>query len=326
MQYLLLAAALATAVPVGAQEISPWRYVHPRAQFVAGLEWGRIAGSEFIRQIKRDMSGAGVTRSGNTDALDAVESVLISGPAPDRGRDWSKSGGLILVRTRIAADRLVQQFATAGVRTQNYNGVPVFIPAKGDSAEMRIAVLGPRHLLAGDWASLRSVITRGVDPPETPLVTRARALAAAHDIWAVGEGLPDAAAMELGVSVGARADISLRFTTAEPEKAAAFAAALQMMAASTGGARGLQVEMAGASVSVRASFTAADLKGGLEAAGRQMAAKMGGMMTGQAGSGETAAPAAAPARPAQPEVPPEKQVIRIHGLEGGVREIPMTPK
>jgi hypothetical protein len=133
--------------------------------------------------------------------------------------------------------------------------------------------------------------------------------------------------MALAINLHRNADLMLDLDAQDAQHAAAFAAAAQMMLNSQSvKMSALKVATTGNSVRMSTSITPEQIKAGMQQFG-QSAAKgfdLGGFggLLGMPG----AKPASPPASAEEPPLPPEKNVIKIYGLEDGVREIPVEPR
>lgn len=303
---------------------SPWQYIHPDAVVIGGVEWHKASQSPFLRDLKRELGPAlKISTKGDPAMIDALEALYFSAAdVPDRA-EMKDTRGLALVRMRTNLEPLIKAAMKGKARRQNYNGIYVLIPER--DKEWRVAILDERHALMGDWQSLRTVLNRKADTEETPLVARARELAATTDLWFVVGDVGQAAqknpmlaevrGVDAALSLGARAELTLQLATETPEKASALATALHMM---TGALptrpKSLNISAVASLVRITASSTADEVTSAFSTFGDRIKATVK-----TASSGAEARPV--PMR--KPEPQPEKQVIRIYGLEEGVREIPL---
>jgi hypothetical protein len=303
---------------------SPWQYIHPNAKVIGGIEWHKASQSPFLRELKRELgSSLRFSQQGDPAAMDALEAIYFSAADVPDGTDMKDTSGVALVRARSTLEPFLKSLSKGKTRRQNYNGIEVIIPERNKSADWRVAILDSRHALMGDWPSLRAVLNRTSAPEDTPLVTRAKQLAASADMWfAVNDPgasarknpmLAEVRGIDGAISLGTRAEFTVQLTTDTPEKAAALATALQMMAgALPGRPKSLAVNVTEATVRITASTTAAEIRAAAGAFEQRIK---------QSVQASAAVPARMPVR--EPELPPEKQVVRIYGLDEGVREIPL---
>ncbi|HET8549315.1 MAG TPA: hypothetical protein VFL57_14985 [Bryobacteraceae bacterium] len=303
---------------------SPWQYVHPNAVIVGGIEWHKASQSPFLRELKRELgSSLKVTQHGDPAAMDAIDAIYFSAADLPDGTDMKDTSGLALVRVRSSLEPLLKSFGKGRARRQNYNGIELVIPQGGRSADWRIAILDNRHALMGDWPSLRAALNRTSPAAETPLIMRAKLLAANADLWFAidkpGTAVPgnpmlaDVRGVDATVSFANRAELMLQLVTEAPEKAAGLAAALNLMtSALPARPKSLSITAAEATVRIAATTTAADIRAAAAAFEQRIKSTV-----------QVSTATARPGVRREPELPPEKQVIRIHGLEEGVREIPL---
>jgi hypothetical protein len=292
---------------------------------IGGIEWHKASQSPFLRDLKNPLgSKLKISQKGDPAAMDSVDAIYFSAADMPGGTEMKDTSGLALVRVRSTLEPLLTSLGKGKPRRQNYNGIPVIIPERDKSVDWRIAILDSRHALMGDWPSLRAVLNRTTAPADTALVTRAKQLSANGDLWFVADQpgasaaknpmLAEVRGIDAAVSLGSRAELILQLATDSPEKAAALATALQMMTgAFPGRPKSLTISTADTIVRIAASTTASEIRAAVGAFEQRM------KQTVQASA---AAPARVPARDSA--MPPEKQVIRIYGLDEGVREIPLT--
>ena len=327
------AALLLVCLPAVAQTEppSPWQFIHPGAEFIVGANVHTLAASPFIAELKREFRSSKVT--GNTEIFDDIDFVLLSAPASKAGT----SQGLAFVRTRTSATKLLESASLPPLRKQTYNDYTVLMPKTGDSTELRVALLDQRHLLFGDWASLRAVLQPARKSAEGGLLERAQVLYTTADLWLVadtskatgsGNNLLDAVrGAEATIILARQARLQLALTTETPEKAAGIGAMISLLTEGVGNSFPVpQVKTSGNRVEVALAVTAAQLRGASERFGRQLVARAGAAFGLQGAAEQDATPTATArvAPPVEPVLPPEKQVVRIHGLDEGVREIPLV--
>jgi hypothetical protein len=301
---------------------SPWQYIHPDAAVIGGVEWHKASESPFLRDLKRELGPSlKFTTKGDAGMSDALEAIYFSAADVPDGTDMKDTRGVALVRMRTTLEPLIRAAMKGKARRQNYNGIYVLIPERDN--EWRVAILDDRHALMGDWPSLRAVLNRKSQPEDTPLLIRARQLAATTDLWVVvndpGKSvqknpmLAEVRGVDAALSLGARAELVVQLATDAPEKAAALATALHMMSSTLPSRpKSLNISSVDSLVRITASSTASEVTTAFSAFGDRFKTAAG-----------TAPGQPRPVAMRQPEPPPEKQIIRIYGLEEGVREIPL---
>ena len=190
-------------------------------------------------------------------------------------------------------------------------------------------------ILVGDRQSVTLAIrNRFHTANDTELARRALATSETANIWMVFDAPADIGTsspmlqglkrMALAVNLHRNADLVMDLDAQDARHAAAFAATAQMMLNSQSVKMGaLNVATTGNSVRMSTSISPEQVRAGMQQFGQNVAKSFdlrgfGGML-GVPG----AAPAAAPAPVEEPPLPPEKNVIKIYGLDDGVREIPV---
>jgi hypothetical protein len=299
--FVCAVAASATDAP---DTFEAWRYIHPRASFIAGFDWRKTAGSEFARALKQQFSEGTATMKSTTDFVESFESVLISGPTPKPGPMRTREG-LLVMRGRFNLAKLRKSAAQQGGRSQRYDGIELLT-----SERVSIAVLDEFTLLAGDRASVTETLrARNRVDLETTLMARAREVGGTANAWIVASGIEGVTGLTAAVNIKRNADIDIKVQSNEPNKLLP----LMTMAA----AMQLKVVPEGNSVRMTGSFTPEQIRSTVRTMGEQMLAKL-------TGGAPTAAHAAPPPPVEEPPLPPEKQVVKIYGLDDGVREVPLN--
>lgn len=298
------------APSTAAGDAAPWRFVHPNAKALIGVNWRAMAASPLSATIRKQIPGS---QTEGMEFVEQLDRLLLSSPGP-ASAGQKDAPFLVLLEGRFNLVDLRQRAAEEGARDSAYKLVEVLSPR--DASEPSIAILGPHEILLGDRQSVTMAIDRrNALPGNNPLFERAAELAAANEIWAVFATPPRAVSADKFAAMPFTADIEslegglslkeggvrLRLNAKSPGAAKTLAANVQAMlnlVASRNGAadalRDLDVAIDGASVRLA-----------LHVDPRQWAP-----------------PAPAVAKAAAPPRPPERQVIRIYGLDEGVREIP----
>lgn len=310
-------------------------FVHPKATFIAGLSWQSVKNSEFAQVVRHDLSGKS-TPSGDVDFIDRLDFALLSAPEPVAGGSPAPIRSMLAVlRGKFDLVRLHSMAAKEGARAQTYNDVELLSP-KDDSAV--VAIVDPMTLLIGDRQSVTLAIrSRFRQAGDSELLRRALAASENANIWMVFDAPPDIGAgapmldglkrMTLAVNLRRNADLVLDLDAQDAQHASAFAAAAQMMVNAPNVKMGaLKVVPSGSSVRMSASISPEQLKAGAQQFAQGVAQSVNvGAFAGLLGM-QAAKPRTTQAAVEEPPLPPEKNVIKIYGLDEGVREIPVEPK
>ncbi len=330
----LAAFALLLASGACAQD-DPWAFVHPKATFIAGLNWQAVKNSEFAQAIRRDMASK-TAGSEDMDFIDRLDFALLSVPEPAPGVPASTSKSVLAVlRGKFDLVKLHAMAAREGAKGQTYNDVELLSPSKDDAAVL--AIIDPMTLVVGDRQSVTLAIRgRFHMASDSEIVRRALATSETGNIWMVFDAPADLGTsapmlqglkrMALAVNLHRNADLVMDLDAQDAQHASAFAAATQMMINSQNVKMGsLKVQATGNSVRMSTTVTPEQVTAGARQFGQGFAkgfdvGGFGGLL------GMHSAKAAAPAPAEEPPLPPEKNVIKIYGLEDGVREIPVEPR
>jgi hypothetical protein len=327
-------AALALFLTVGAfAQDDPWAFVHPQATFIGGVSWQSVKNSEFARILSQDLKGKG-SISGEIDFIDRLDFALISVPELTPGASKSM---LIVFRGKFDLVKLHATAAKEGAKSQTYNDVELLSPSKDDSAV--VAIIDPTTLLIGDRQSVTlGIRNRFHQVNDSELMKRALATSEKASIWMVFDAPPSMGSsspmlqglsrMGLAVNLHRNADLVVDLDAQDAQHAGAFAAAAQMML-NTQSVKmaALKVATSGNSVRLSTTITPEQVRAQMQQVGQNVAKSFdlggfGGLLAAK-GAGPNAA---TPAPVEEAPLPPEKNVVKIYGLDDGVREVPLSPK
>lgn len=361
--FLLALTPLAPAAPtLGASEPVAWRFAHPEAQVLAGVDFRMLAASPDGQQLRAQFAAAL-----GAPLLAQAERLLLSSVMDSSGRRADVlvlSGSFTLAELRKLAMR-------EGARMIPYKGLEIAAPPGAAAADPHLAwVTGPgagTTVLIGTRPGIQAAAERARAHVESlasvnPLFARARELAPRYAVWVSCETVPG--------GVGPKS-LDPLVEGGESGQVNGFDLALDLAAApalsvwfraDTEAAAELALRHLQAGVAARESFLLApwlaELKGTLEESTLALGAPLApGAVATRVGSLLAAfalpldarpAPAAsahpavavrakvdasvpmtgvAPltgqtAAPAQPPAPPKKLVVRIEGLDDGPKEVP----
>jgi len=281
-----------------------WRLVSPEATALVGVDWEHLKSSAFAEAIQDELTGDGGLGFPQLDCLKDARQILISSPSL-----------LAAAAGNFPAETLRQEADRAGIRRSVYHDVEIWITPGKET--LSIARLSDDLILLGRVKDLQSAIDRSVaeDAKYSPLLARA-AHYAHDDFWVVASRLPDflasrfipieaeADAFEAGVSLQSGLRLSALFSADSEDGAIELAEALKETISSLPpAAQGIQVSIDQMTVHVDLGLTPAQFLAALRLPAHSVAAA------------EAAAKPVPAAKPAGP------QVIRIYGLEDGLREI-----
>ena len=195
---LMLSAAAQTAPPAGMPKA--WRLVHPDAVVLVGVDVRSIRQSAAGKSLDKSLSqvSLGLMSLPAMQFLRDIDQVLIS--APDEKKtapvnqavktpgNMAKSAALIILTGHFPAGHL--QSLLRGP-SHAYNGVEVYASSPG-GVNSGIALLNENTLLMGDANSIHGAIDRSQrsNRSPSPLLVRAASLAAGNDLWVLATALP----------------------------------------------------------------------------------------------------------------------------------------
>jgi hypothetical protein len=359
---LVAMSGLLAAAPAGQQPgmgDDPWRFVHPQAKWILGVDWARARNSAAAQILKRQFAGAEsqVKTSGfGLSAVVSLDRIIASGISMDAAGGEAPQGLVVAIEGKL--DRgLLRKELPPGTAVEKFLGADLYVPPKANPKEPLLAVVGDSLMLMGERAALKLILSGKGGARDADLYGRAARLASSSDIWMVASTPPDSPVkgqqdllsnlkqVELGVSLqeGLRLTALLAADSAESAQNLAglmqFAGAFGGDDAASAWMRRLQVKMKGEELAMTLDIPAKELEEGIEA-GKGMVMQAGRQALD---SWLGAEPGAAPAgiRPAArgtgiagnaggvvtlPAAEPEPKVrtIRITGAEEGPKEIQYT--
>jgi hypothetical protein len=339
----------------------PWRFVHPRATWIAGVDWGRAKNSAAGQILQRQLEGAKdkVTSAGlGLGALDSVERILLSGVSMQNADKAAPEEFVVAIEGKIDRAKLKKELPP-GTAVEKFRGADLFVPPKADPKDPLVAVVSDSLMLMGGRNALQLVLSGKGGAQDADLAGRAARLAGESEMWMAAAAPPreqpaenrppdpfqDLERLELGVSLreGLRLAASL---TAESEQSAQGLAGFLQLAGVMGGddaaavwLRRLQVKQKGKDLALLLDVPVKDLERGIEAG--KAAVQQAGLQALETALGGGAAqwpeglrpavkstgareagPAAAVLAAKAPE--PKVRTIRIVGAEDGPKEIQYT--
>lgn len=325
-----------------------WRFVHPNAKALIGIDVQKIrtshAAEAMAAQWQSMVTAMPFTLPG-TDLIKSIDRVVVSSPGRNEKNPDEESPLLIAVSGKFEPGKLRQMLLKSGSKPQTFNSVTIYRPQDSASQDLGFVVLNSQTLLIGDVKSLWAAIERVErDPAAAPagIVERARDLDVAYDFWAVlltppssigGDRFPlldvagDLTGLEAGIAVrdGLVFDVNLHAISepAAKEMADQFSKLIHLAAKD----RENHPEWAGLDRKVKVVVEHSDVHFAMRFDNKDVTRMAKAMDDGRARRQQLAAKAAPlPEKPIEvPKAPEGPQVIRIEGLEGGPREIPYKP-
>lgn len=313
---LLVVFAATASLALAESHPAWWSWASPEATALVGIRWDAVKQSPFAGAIGAELSGSGLGLP-DLNCLHRAQRLLISSPAL-----------LAVASGDFPAAALQQEAADKGFKRELYRNVVLYLPASEQA--LGVAQIDEHIILMAARKTLESAIDRSASDSRlySPLLANAARYAQSGDLWVVARHLPDplanvfvpidspALGFEGSVNLQNGLDVEASFDTVSPEVAQAMAEGLRQAAPSLPAiARDLKVTADGIRVVIALEASAARLNAELR--------------EGEGSAPAVPAPAPEPPKPAEPPKPvepPKPQVIRIFGLDEGVREIPFPPK
>ncbi len=343
----LLLLMLAPAFANAQTDPALWRFIHPNAKALISIDWRRLSHSHvgnMLREKWIDIDGPAIP---GIEFLDDVDRFVISSPGRDPAAEPSEPQMLIVARGHFDPAKVRRVLLAHGAKAQMFNSIAVYRPQAKGSKDMAFVVLDAQTIVIGDARSVFQGLDQNrASSDASPIAARATELDSTYDVWAMIQGTGAMAgnrltemfsggalgaepqSFEAGVSVrnGLVADIHLVLPTEAAAKnmAAELSRLFKAVVKDKAGEpaileleKKLKIGSDGAIAKISLHLTPQEL----EKNARVFAA-----------SHKAAAPApVAGIRPVLSPIPapppkPEKSVIRIEGLDEGIREIPYKPE
>ncbi len=337
MCLLRFSAIFALAAVAGWADYYPssWKYTDPDAKRLIGVDWREVGKSGYADAVGLQFTKPGPFPLPALDFLSGAVYVLAtSDPGPP----------LVIVTGEFDLGMLRKKAAQAGLKAERYRTVETFLTSRDDI--LGLAVVTDRVILFGGRNALHAAIERGQstqEPTYNPLLANGSRLTESSDFWLISARGADAFVNEFLPLDGVRADVaamqasfSIRhgleahammttYSSGDAEKSADTLRTQFAAFASRGGA----VTVTTDNTMVRLELSMKDSASPAIAL-VDPAVLPGGTIVVNHGKGtENVTVAATPitmeARVKPAEKAPEKQVIRIYGLDEGTREIPAPP-
>lgn len=341
--YFICGLAALSPAAIGQTDAALWRFVQPKAKAVIGVDWKRIQQTHAGALLREKMGGSPLPPG--VEFLNDVDRVLISSAGNSDPDDQTEPPVLVAVRGHFNLTDVRKALLEHGAKRQMYGAVQVYRPQGKSGKDLAFALVDPQTVLIGDADSIFACLEHGgftaTDP--NPTVARAAVMDATYDFWAVmatpralasqrlmgmftgDEFGEDAEGFEAGISfrdgmamnlaINARTEFAAKKLSSEISKI------LKLSAKDKPGnpaladlARKMKIGSENSTVTITLRLT----KDELEKSAQQFE---------QSRKERNVLAAAQPVvvKPQAPQPPPEKMVIRIEGLDGGTREVPLKP-
>jgi hypothetical protein len=333
-----------------------WRFSHPQAKALVGVDIKRLMDSPFGQRLAKEFEQAGFKAKAQAEGMDffkGVDRVLISSPGQVAGKKAKDNAPFVAAMQGKFDLAQIRAFVKQqGAIKSWHQKVELLSPdpksAGSAGPDFCLALVSAQTIIAGDKTSVKAALDHhaSADPSSSShaLYQRAAELDAVHEIWFTSEISPaelsenqTAAAMladvdgfEGGVTFrrGLGLEVHLHTTTAEAsQKLGTGLQALMQMAAMAeqkpGGPADLLKKLTIASeatqVKLALSFDQAELDRGIDELKASVTKGVAGSVASIQGGESRPLPAAEPA--ADPSKP---LVIKVFNAEGGPKQIPLT--
>jgi hypothetical protein len=362
---LVLSAGAIAAATIGASEPMAWRFAHPEAQILAGIDFRRLAETADGRQIREQFVAAL-----GAPMLEQAERLLLSSVVESTG----KRSDVLILSGSFSLPQLRKLAMSEGAKMMPYKGLEIAAPAGAVAGDPHLAwITGPgggTTVLIGTRPAIQAAAERSKASVESlasvnPLFARARDLGQKFPVWITCETMPQGFGpksldrfaedgdgpdvgqldgFDIGIQVARTADLNMWIWTTSEATADVILKELQ-------GAVGAQERFVLSSwlAQLKGSIEESTLVLGAPIAAGTVAERVGPMLVAFALPVDLKAPDARPAVrvkveanvpmtgmaamnqpvPAAvpvPPPPPKKLFVRIEGMDEGTKDIPYTAK
>jgi hypothetical protein len=317
---------------------------------VIGIEWNRILHSPVGREIRGKLLQSDFGKLKPLEMVDQIQRIFISSPGRPESSEQKSAPAVVALQGSFELDKLRGLAKEKLTKALSYQSVEILEHQDADGSATALALVSPQTILLGDGPSVRAALdhyfTANPDQVSNPLFSRAAELAAKSDLWIVAKASPsdfsdnhaeqaqflnDIEGVEAGISLQDGLGVELNLGTKSAESAQTLAGGLQFMlgmitADQSKGlpdlTRKLFIKTDGAQVHIAFSLDTEEVQAALQKAGPSMLPGLGGTFQKEAEVQAAMNGHTNPVPGSAPLLPAEKKVIRIYGLEEGVREVP----
>ena len=169
-----------------------WRFVHPNAKALIGIDVQRIRSSRVVEEMSAQLHALPMpmglpVKIAGLDLIHSIDRVIVSSPGRDAAHPNDEPPILVAVSGHFEPVKLGQMFLKAGAHRQVFNSVVIYRPQDQADSDFGFAVLNSQTMVIGDVKSLFTVIERAGKGDAAPpaIVERARDMDVAYDFWAI---------------------------------------------------------------------------------------------------------------------------------------------
>ncbi|MBL8177193.1 MAG: hypothetical protein JNK48_21140 [Bryobacterales bacterium] len=343
---LLLLPLIAVSQPVRTAKWSILPLAHPNAKLLLGLDWRRILESPMGPVVQEQVSKGGHPLLGFLDSIENVDRILVSSPGAD---EEGRSPLLVIGEGRFLLPHIREMAKADGAVSRKYNDVELLVPPNATNTDLHFALLDGHTILFGDGSSVKQAIDRWQRSAQegherNPVFFRAVTLSAMQSIWAVahepstslaplginGSGLAEQVEnVEFGITVGQTMDATVWVKAATEEAGEMLATGLPALLQLAALTYNQQPSLAQVARRLKVVNEKNYVKMGVSVDSRLFSRSLDELRASAVKTTTTAIAASQPAGqiapPAEPQ-PPQRRVVRIVGMDEGVREIPYEVK
>ncbi len=246
--------AILAALPVAAASSSVsmpsfWRYAHPEAKALIGIEWNRILNSSIGAEIRQKLYETGAEGEEALALMDQVERIFVTSPGnPPGGQEESQPPVVVAAQGNFDLAQVREMLRQESAEPVEYESIEILEHVDEKGHATAVALVNSRLLVAGDMESVAAAIDHyhAADPSQMsdPLFQRASQLSANNDIWLVAHASPsdfgqsgmeqaqflqNVRRVEAGISLQSGLGLELNLGADSAQSASELAAGLQMI-------------------------------------------------------------------------------------------------
>jgi len=312
-----------------------WQYAHPDAKAMVGIDVARIRNSPIGDQVHTQLKDFTLPLDvPGMEFLSSIDRLLLSS-APRKTEDPNEEPSLMIaIKGHFDTAKLREAILKSGAKPQKFDSFTVYRPQDKSSNEFGLTVIDKETLLIGDANSLFQVLARtkhGVSTDNTaPILARARQMDSEYDFWAIltspasgiaSSHIPFADALQMvqglqaGLSLRGGLVFDLALDTPSEDAAKEMSKQFTKLVRLAAKDKERHPEFAGLDKKLKVVVDDSSVHVSIRVDTQQALTLFKAF--------EQTTPKKQPVQvvAAKPE-PPQKQVIRIEGLDEGPREIP----
>jgi hypothetical protein len=188
--FLALSAVAAAAATIGASEPMAWRFAHPEAQVLAGVDFHKLAETPDGRQLREQFVAAL-----GAPLLEQAERLLLSSVVDAGG----KRSDVLILSGSFSLAQLRKMAMHEGAKMVPYKGLEIAAPAGATAADPHLAWMtgpgGSTTVLIGTRPAIQAAAERSKAHVESlasvnPLFGRARDLSGPYPVWVTCDTVP----------------------------------------------------------------------------------------------------------------------------------------